>query len=92
MVIEKLLKACFVQNVNNYHPFHHNLLKLAEDSNLVLNEERKDILGTITAFNIRVRYDDYKQAFYKTCTKEFTTKWINEIKKIKKWIKNQQLK
>ncbi|MFQ5687034.1 MAG: HEPN domain-containing protein [Candidatus Scalindua sp.] len=87
LVIEKLLKAYFVTNIDNQPPPIHNLLRLAEKANLELSEAQKDILVTVTTFNIQARYDDYKLAFYKTCTKEYTEKWINEIKGLRKWIK-----
>lgn len=90
LVIEKLLKACFVKNIDTQHPPPiHNLLRLAEQANLQLSEEQKDILVTITTFNIRARYDDYQLAFYRTCTREYTEKWISEIKGLRKWIKGQ---
>ena len=92
LVIEKLLKAYFVKNIDSKHPPIHNLLRLAERANLQLCEERKDILVTVTTFNIQARYDDYKLAFYKTCTREYTEKWINEIKGLRKWIKELLLK
>lgn len=87
LVIEKLLKAYFVTNIDNQPPSIHNLLRLAEKANLELSEAQKDILVTVTTFNIQARYDDYTLAFYKTCTKEYTEKWINEIKGLRKWIK-----
>lgn len=89
LVIEKLLKAYFVIIVDNQPPFIHNLLRLAEKTDLKLNEQQKDFLVTVTAFNIRARYDDYKLAFYKTCTKDYAEKWINEIKGFRTWIKKQ---
>ena len=92
LVIEKLLKAYYVKNVDNGPPFIHNLVRLAEKSDLDLNEDQKDFLVTVTAFNIRARYDDYKLAFYKTCTKRYTEKWIEEIRGFRKWIKEQLLK
>lgn len=46
------------------------------------------MLDTITRFNISARYDDYKQSFYKLCTKEFTTVWIANIKDCRLWIKS----
>ena len=79
LVIEKLLKAYYVQNIDKQPPFTHNLLRLAEKSGLLLSENQKDFLVTVTAFNIRARYDDYKLAFYKTCTKPYTTTWIDNI-------------
>ncbi len=92
LVIEKLLKAHYVKYVDNQPPFIHNLLRLAEKANLQLSETKKDILVTVTAFNIQARYDDYKLAFYKTCTKEYTEKWLNEIKGLRKWIRELLLK
>lgn len=46
---------------------------------------------SITTFNINARYDDYKLAFYKQCTLEFTEIWINHIKNIRQWIVDTQL-
>ena len=91
LVIEKLLKAYFVKTNNNQPPFIHNLLRLAEKTDLKLTEQQKDFLVTVTAFNIRARYDDYKSAFYKTCTKGYTERWIKEIEGFRKWIKTQLL-
>lgn len=92
LVIEKLLKAYYVQNVDSHPPFTHNLLHLAEQTELSLSEEQKDFLVTVTAFNISARYDDYKLSFYKTCTKSYTIEWIEKIKDFRKWIKAKLLK
>ena len=92
LIIEKLLKAYYVKNVDNTPPFIHNLLKLAEKSKIELSEEQKDILDTVSTFNLRSRYEDYKLEFYKMCSKRFTTKWIKKITEFRKWIKEQLLK
>lgn len=92
LVIEKLLKAYYVKNNDDHPPLSHNLVRLAEKGKLELDEDQKDILATVTTFNIRARYDDYKSEFYKTCTKEFTETWTKKIKGFRKWIKNQHLK
>jgi hypothetical protein len=52
-----------------------------------LNENQKEFLVTITAFNINTRYDDYKMSFQKKCTPEFSIKWIAELKNNRLWIK-----
>ena len=41
LVVEKLLKAYFVQNIDNQPPPMHNLLRLAEKANLQLSEAQK---------------------------------------------------
>ena len=87
LVIEKLLKAYFVQVKEDYPPFIHNLLKLARDSDLSLDDDAKLKLTTITAFNLNTRYDDYKMGFQKKCTPEYTKEWVDKIGEIRQWIK-----
>ena len=89
LTLEKILKAYFAKIKNEYPPFTHNLLKLAKDSDLTLSDELKINLTTITAFNLNTRYDDYKRSFQKKCTPGFTLDWINKIKIIRLWIKEQ---
>lgn len=87
LVIEKLLKACYVKH-NEQHPIlTHNLLKLALNSGIEVNDELQLQLDTITAFNINARYDDIKLAFYKKCTPEYTEYWITQIQNIRLWIR-----
>lgn len=87
LMIEKLLKAYFVKAKNELPPFIHHLLRLAEKSEINLNEEKKLFLVTVTAFNINARYDDYKMSFQKKCTPEFTAQWIEKLKDKRLWIK-----
>lgn len=89
LVIEKLLKAYYAKTNQEHPPLIHDLVTLSEKSHLELSEDQKDKLDTISAFNIRARYDDYKMAFYKKCTKEFTEQWFQEIKDIIKWIRTK---
>ena len=91
LLIEKLLKAYYVENIDIQPPLIHNLLRIAEKSKLELSEEQKDLLVTVTTFNIQARYDDVKKEFYHKCSKEFTKVWINKIKGFRKWITNQHL-
>lgn len=87
LVIEKLLKAGVVKNLNEHAPYIHDLRKLAKLSGIEFSEEYIKWLDTITTFNLNARYDDYKQFFYKKCTPEFTSVWISNIKQIREWIK-----
>jgi HEPN domain-containing protein len=84
--LEKLLKAIYVKRFNEHAPFTHNLYRLAELLNLDLTEEYSDWLDEITSFNLNARYDDYKREFYKTCTPEYTGRWIENIKELRTWI------
>ena len=87
LMMEKLLKAYYVKVNNEFPPYIHNLLRLAEKCNLELNEDEKLFFTTVTAFNINARYDDYKKNFYKRCTFEFTTYWLDKLKAKRQWIK-----
>jgi HEPN domain-containing protein len=87
LVIEKLLKALFVSINKEHPPLIHNLLRLAEKSQISITEEQRLFLITVTAFNINARYDDYKMSFQKKCTAEFAEKWIEQIKTQRIWIK-----
>ena len=87
LMIEKLLKAYYVQENEDFPPFIHNLIRLAEKSNLKLTDKETMYLATVTAFNINARYDDYKMSFQKKCTPDFTTQWIHNLKEMRLWIK-----
>lgn len=87
LMIEKLLKALYVKTNNDYPPFIHNLLRLAEKCDLELTDDQRLFLVTVTAFNINARYDDYKMSFQQKCTPEFTATWIENLKINRQWIK-----
>jgi len=89
LVLEKALKAFYVKdNENRLPPKTHNLLKLAEKTTIPLNSEVKLFLDEVNDFNLVVRYPEYKQEFYKTCTKEFAEEYFKKIKEHHKWMKS----
>lgn len=87
LVIEKLLKAYYVKVVDEAIPRTHDLLRLAKSSGLEVDSETENTLDLITTFNISTRYPDYKQEFYKMCTKEYAGEKIKEIEGVRNWIK-----
>ena len=90
LVLEKVIKAMFVlNNDNRIPPKVHNLVKLAGLSKIELDEKKKLYLDRVNDFNLEVRYPEYKNEFYKTCTKEFTEENLQKIKELYKWIKSQ---
>lgn len=86
LVIEKILKAHYINNTGGTPPQVHNLLKIAEDAHIDLAEEQKDYLLEITTFNIKARYPDYKFKFYKKADREFTARHIALIKELRQWL------
>lgn len=90
LVLEKVLKAIYVKNnENKIPPKVHNLVRLSEMSLIKLDDEKKIILDQINDFNIEVRYPEYKNEFYKTCTKDYAEKHLKNIKELYQWLKSQ---
>ena len=89
LVIEKILKAHYV-NKHQRHPlFIHDLLRLARKTDILLTEQQEEWLDEITTFNVNTRYDNYKQEFRNRCTEGYTTHWIKNIETIRLWLINQ---
>lgn len=70
-------------------PWIHNLIRLAENTTLNLSGEQKELLAEINQFNVETRYPDYKNSFYKLCTKEFTEEYFTKIKDLYQWLLSQ---
>ncbi len=87
LVLEKLLKAYYVKVKNDFPPLVHDLRRLGQLAGFEFDNERIVMLDTVSQFNIKARYDDYKQNFYNLCTAEFSTVWNNNIKELRQWIK-----
>lgn len=89
LVLEKLLKASYVKHVDITPPRIHNLLKIAEDAGMNLSKEQKIFLDEVTTYNLRARYQDFKDRFHKMATKEYTEDSINKIKEFRQWLLQQ---
>ena len=85
----KMLKAFFVKNnENKIPPKIHNLVRLAQAAKADLDEEQLLFLNEVNDFNLEVRYPEYKNEFYKICTKDFTKGYFTKIKEFYKWQKS----
>ena len=91
LVVERLIKAIYAKNNPDspYAIFSHDLLLLANKSNLETDNDKEDKLDIITTFNINARYEDYKRDFYKKCTKEYTEEQVKNIEEMRTWLKEQ---
>ncbi len=89
LYIEKLIKAIYVKNNSKDAPRSHDLLRLASEAKLILDTKQAEILDIITTFNINVRYPDYKMAFIKKCTEEYSNNMGLTIKEIAEWLLKQ---
>ena len=83
LVIEKLLKAHWVkEHKDNIPPRLDNLSALYDKLKFELPSDLKDELTIITSWNIEARYQDYKDRFYKICTKDYTEKKLKIVEEI----------
>ncbi len=89
LVIEKALKALYVQeNDNATPPKIHNLLRLAELSNIKLTEDQSVFFSLINKFQMEARYPEYKNELYRMATKDFTEFNLVAIKENYLWLKS----
>ncbi len=86
LVIEKTLKSLYVKKLHRHAFFTHDLLRLASKIGLDIPDEYEEWFDEITTFNLNARYDNYKQEFYRLCTKEFSEFWISRIETLKQWL------
>ena len=89
LALEKLLKASVVKNTKTHAPFSHSLPFLAEKSKVKIPEKIFIKLREFMEFHFESRYPDVNKAFYKKCTKAYTSKKLKEIKEIFKWVKTR---
>lgn len=84
IVLEKILKALVVNETKKHAEYTHDLVKLYKLTGMELDNSTKNLLYEINKFNIKARYPEHKSQFYKLCTKEYSSEYINEIDKLYK--------
>lgn len=85
--LEKYLKALIVKTTKKAPPLIHDLVRLAEKTDIKLTSKIKNELADISVFNIQARYDDYKLSFFKKANKKFAAKYLKTTKEILSWLK-----
>jgi HEPN domain-containing protein len=86
LVLECLLKGLVVAKIKKTAPYIHNLIRLAEVAELELDQVQENLLKVGNSFNIRARYADYKMAFYKIATSEYTEEYFKAASKLRLWL------
>ncbi len=87
--LEKLLKALVVKYTKAHAPFSHSLPYLAETSGVEVPEKVLVKLREFMEFHFEGRYPDANKAFYKKCTKAYTSEKLKEIKEVFKWVRTK---
>jgi len=62
LVIEKIVKAHDVKEINEIAPRSHNLIYLSEKAKLKLNNEDEIFIGILMKYQLQGRYPDYNPA------------------------------
>jgi HEPN domain-containing protein len=80
LVLEKYLKAHWVKdNVENTPPKIHNLVKLAKNTNLELEEEDLEFLEQFNSYQLEGRYPEYLSGINKICNRKYTKKLLEKV-------------
>ena len=81
LVLEKLLKACWVKdNEENIPPKIHNLVVITGKTKLNLNENDLEFLSSMNQFQMEGRYPDYTQKLYKLYKATQTKDVLDNVK------------
>ena len=59
LALEKVIKAILAQRSKQLIPRSHNLLRLAQEVDIIIADDMKRSLIRITTFNLESRYPDY---------------------------------
>jgi len=89
LYLEKTLKGLVQRVTGKTPPFTHDLLVLGKIANLNITKMQEEHLSVINTFNIKARCADYKFAFYKKATREFTDKYLKIAKELYEWYLRQ---
>ena len=89
--VEKILKGYFAKTKEDTPPFTHDLIGLAQKTDLfdLLTDEQKEFIRTLNPLNIEARYPEYKNKIVQMMTKETTQNILTKTKEIMQWIKRK---
>jgi HEPN domain-containing protein len=89
LVIEKLLKACWIKdNPSEHPPRTHALLYLLNQTKLQPTEIQKFQIKILEDFQLESRYPDYSFKLYQSLNRKIAKERLNEIIEIRLWLLN----
>jgi HEPN domain-containing protein len=89
LVIEKVLKAHYVNIFDETPPKIHNLLRLASKCNINLKDDELSLLDDLNLYQISTRYPEYKSSLKTRCTEEYTRDMFHKVKAMYQWLISQ---
>ena len=89
--VEKILKGYFTKLKEDTPPFIHNLIDLAQITELfdLMSERQKDFIRTLNPLNIEARYPEYKRKVEQMLTNEVTQTILTNTKELLQWTKQK---
>jgi HEPN domain-containing protein len=89
--IEKIVKAYYQQELNQLPPKTHNIILLAQQSNLYdnLSDAQKAFIEMLQPLNIEARYPDYRERVLLSLNQDKCKNILQKIRDLYKWIKEK---
>ncbi len=87
LILEKSLKGYWVYKLNSTPPNIHDLITIAERTDLALEDDLKRFFFIMNKFQLETRYPAYKAESSKIATKEFAAESMLKIKDTYLWLK-----
>ena len=83
LIVEKSLKAVFVEVVKEVPPYEHKLLNIARLSGILsdLSEEQKKFLGRLQPLQIEARYPSHREKIKSGLTDEISKQILGVLTK-----------
>jgi len=84
LVIEKAIKAHVVKKIGDVAPRSHNLIYLAEQTELDFDDSTQLFLGILMKYQLQGRYPDYSPVLP---DQQKVNEYFNKTKELLQWLK-----
>ncbi len=88
LTIEKIVKAHIVKTTNQIPQKSHNLFRLLETANILIDDEKAEFIGILMKYQLEGRYPDYNPVIP---DKKKINEYFQETKEILQWLKEKLL-
>lgn len=89
LTLEKLLKGLVVLATREQPPYLHDLIRLAQFARIDMTDAQERVLGVISGFNLKARYDDQKETFRKQATRAYADRYLEETTSLRVWLQKK---
>jgi HEPN domain-containing protein len=87
--VEKMMKGLIVQNTNEHPPRLHNLMRLAERANLVVDESMAERFRLLTAYYIETRYPEELQSMAGQADLSLAEEVLGQTEEALSWLRSR---